>query len=496
MSKYDKFDNEEQEIRTVLSQIKVNTDGLVEGVKSQINNKGLRRISRIKGFSLAIALVAILTITTTVFAAGFGDFDWFMERFNPSFAKVVEPVGIYAEDQDIRMEIIGAQSYGNMAVIYLSIQDISGENRLTESMWFFCNDPAIIDKPECFVCLNNWHMNSSNWNMLYFDERTNTAYFEIMLVTHSLIPDSWEIGVCGIVFDGTCSDVVYYVVYYNEPIPLSLADIGEVLTMSIVSEDHINLRVGHRYVTVGSIHIADRLVPEEILIPSYYTPVVIYGEPDAWISNIGIINEKLHIQIGRHFNKCGLSLSSFMLIAPNGEMIYAFQAIKVIIDEDFSLVSNRKRFFDEDALFYCFREYIFDVDINDLQYYTLFFRDIIRSHERELVEGDWRIAVNTSDTSHQRIVLKNDIPTIDGDLFEFMILNPLSFQATGSYVGNLRRTNLQVETTEGLVALKYVRAERGYFYSQRFNGRWLTEVPIDIATVTAIIINELRIPIP
>jgi hypothetical protein len=82
----------------------------------------------------AIALSVMLVVTAA--AATLGGFDWFIKKFNPSFGEIVEPVEAYCEDQGIRMEVIGAQKYDNMAVVYLSLQDVSGQNRLTEQTDF------------------------------------------------------------------------------------------------------------------------------------------------------------------------------------------------------------------------------------------------------------------------------------------------------------------------------------------------------------------------
>ena len=82
----------------------------------------------------ALALSVMLVVTAA--AATLGGFDWFIEKFNPSFGEIVEPVEAYCEDQGIRMEVIGAQKYDNMAVVYLSLQDVSGQNRLTEQTDF------------------------------------------------------------------------------------------------------------------------------------------------------------------------------------------------------------------------------------------------------------------------------------------------------------------------------------------------------------------------
>ncbi|MCL2437240.1 MAG: hypothetical protein FWD00_04290, partial [Clostridiales bacterium] len=136
----DKFDHEEREIYNGFSNIKVDTERLMMRIKEQMpteDQSSKRRLEKKmhikKMIPLVAAMVTILTLSTTAFAALVG-FDWFVERIDPPFAEVVEPVMMYSEDQGIRMTVLGAQTFDNMAIVYLSLQDVSGEDRLTESV--------------------------------------------------------------------------------------------------------------------------------------------------------------------------------------------------------------------------------------------------------------------------------------------------------------------------------------------------------------------------
>ena len=120
---------------------------------------------------VAAALVMLFAISTTVFAAVWG-FDWFVQRFNPRFADIVKPIMLHSEDEGIRITLLGAQTSGYMAVIYLSVSDVTGENRLTDS------NLVLVD-----FCLEgiDLHIRELRFNRLYFDESTNTFYQEIII---------------------------------------------------------------------------------------------------------------------------------------------------------------------------------------------------------------------------------------------------------------------------------------------------------------------------
>ena len=132
------FDRDEQDINDALSQITVDAGKLAGQVKRRLNEEIPRTAPcQVRWSMSAVAALALsVMLGVTAAAATLGGFDWFIEKFNPSFGEIVEPVEAYCEDQGIRMEVIGAQKYDNMAVIYLSLQDVSGQNRLTEQTDF------------------------------------------------------------------------------------------------------------------------------------------------------------------------------------------------------------------------------------------------------------------------------------------------------------------------------------------------------------------------
>jgi hypothetical protein len=137
-----------------------------------------KNTSRFKRFvPVAAVLVMFFAVSTTVFAA-VGGFDWFVQRFNPRFADVVEPVMIYSESEGIRITVLSAQSFENMAVIYLSVTEQTEANRLTEDMdWW----------PGLQLHIRGMGGGSSQ-NLLYFDAVNSTAYLEIRFATSEEIP--------------------------------------------------------------------------------------------------------------------------------------------------------------------------------------------------------------------------------------------------------------------------------------------------------------------
>jgi len=148
----------------------------IEKVRNNCHKQATSYASRtttgFKRFIPAVAaLVMLFAVSTTAFAA-VGGFDWFVQRFNPSFADIVKPVMVYSENEGIRITLVGARASGYMAVIYLAVSDVAEENRLTDSSL------ALVD-----FCSETLLARELRLNHLYFDEATNTFYQEIIVTS-------------------------------------------------------------------------------------------------------------------------------------------------------------------------------------------------------------------------------------------------------------------------------------------------------------------------
>ena len=178
------FDNEEQLISDAFSSINVDTNKL----RNKINSVERKKTRIVTKFSVAAASILVfIALSVTAYAAG-GGLDQFIARFTPAFGDLAIPLiePSYAENEGIRMEIYGAQQFGNAVLVYLSMQDITGENRL-----------SIHTSPDLEIygdgqSLSNGAQSSQR---LHFNEATNTLYFEVRVIGDAGIPrlDTLEI---------------------------------------------------------------------------------------------------------------------------------------------------------------------------------------------------------------------------------------------------------------------------------------------------------------
>lgn len=471
-----KFDDIEQKIYDELSQINVDASKLTEKVKSKLHEETPNVSTwRVRWRKSAVAVAAMLVIFVfTAVAAVSGGFDWFIEKFNPSFGEIVEPVEIYSEDQGIRMEIIGAQKYSNMAVVYLSLQDVTGQNRLTEQTDFRDGFSVKMNTQELKISGEKEVLTGSvSWeqNVLFFNEDTNTIYYEFIITADPETPlaDPLDLGSFLIYFDTRS--------YIDELIPLSLAKIDSAEIMTI-KEDNI---------WGGSNLPDDYSLFNKILKPGYYADMP-HGEEDQWVSNVGIVDGKLHVQIGKIFNKeFGSSDVNLALQTSEGETIQCEYELVLLGDENNNLLNLEKNNY-ADAV-YKYDEFIFPVIPDD---FDIYFNGSVYSG----VEGKWNVAVNLSDSNDKIRILKNDI-TIENHLLEYITLTPLGLQVMGSYEGdkcNISSMSAEVETIHGTISLEGGGGSENS-EKQTFSSTWDTKTPIDVTAVTAVIINGTRIPI-
>jgi len=496
----DRFDNDEREIQKGFSNIEVDTESLKSRVKEQLReeaHKYERKPQKMrirKSIPLVAAMVTILALSTTVFAA-LGGFDRFIERVNPTFAELLEPVMAYSEDQGIRMTVLGAQSFDNMAVVYVSLQDVTGENRLTETTSFFANlaldggnqradSSTFTQSGEGEGEMMATFGGGSSTEALYFDEATNTLYFELRFFMGSVIPDTLNIS---------ASQLTLNQINFSEsPIDISLGDLPVAETIT-VSSDY-----------TSSSHWDPNYTPETrtLLLPDNFAALPYYPESHR-ISNIGIIDGQLRVQeLARDTGFFGAIGVAFALICPNGETIHPTEILWAFADENYTLLHTMTAFpIDGSRPPYSISESIFDVDVDNLENYTLIFWGGIL----EGVEGSWQVNAYTTDTASRIIALTPNI-TVSGHNIEFMTLSPLGLEARGNvpeWLSNPMEAYL--ETADGLISLGIATGAYSNIFESRYDTtptdtrfqlNWMATTAIDIDAVTAIILDGERISLP
>jgi len=189
------MDKDEKQIYEAFSQIKVDASNLERKVLENMDiKKAYKVVSRKKKSFVAAASIAVLMLVVgTVYAATTGAFDRFMNNHQSAFREVVTPVERYVVDQGIRIEVIATQSFMDNAFFYVSMQDTTGQNRITR-------DAYIPARLRSMYGVGIYGTGSSE--LVYFDDATNVAYFRLWIQNAQGIANEIEL-VIDAVFLGT-----------------------------------------------------------------------------------------------------------------------------------------------------------------------------------------------------------------------------------------------------------------------------------------------------
>ena len=134
--------------------------------------------------------------------------------------------------------------------------------------------------------------------------------------------------------------------------------------------------------------------------------------------------------------------------------------------------------------------FIFDVDLDDLAGYDI----ISTGGYHHSVHGDWQITVQKEHAGTQMRIWSSDV-AVAGLAFKEFRLTPLGLQIEGEFEN--RKTaaiSLALETADGKIYMGY-NAPGGFRLDGNFNLLWPAETPIDVPSVTAVIVNGVRIAV-
>jgi hypothetical protein len=489
--------NEETRIRYAFERVHVSAENVMEGVRNKMKEERRMEKEKARGlrFRLVVPMAAALIMVFSVTAVlAFGGYDWltnrqarfdeFVERHNPAFAAVIEPVMGYAEDNGIRVTVYGAQIYSRQAIVYFSVQDVSGTGQLTEASPVFStmrlfNNPTIPSEMLWFSAnLGYWN----EINFLEYDEENNKFYFEARqsLGTDEMVLEFTEIALRATIIE-------------NRPVGVNLADAAVVDGIYMSGRENSVALSGSGSQMSSSPMVE---ITRKTLEVGRYAEFPHEGG-EQWISNIGIIDGRLHVQTEARYTQTISSrlvgtVRSLALIDDDGKMIIPsllFRAHITNIDNSSSNII----------------EYIFDVDIDDLSRYTLVYDGQII----EGITGNWRVDIDLDEVG-ESIVVAIDI-RLRNHHYTRVFISPLGLRVEGTWTEGTHDTNaLRISRLEMLDGT-FVSVERGVpgslvpinglvSSSLSFSTREVAimrsfDRPLDIGKVAAVWINGERIEV-
>lgn len=127
-----KYDYDERTIKNALNSIQTPEYDIVSEVEKRIRKKGPAwGFKRYVSVGLAVCLCLILSIGAM--AAAIPGFKNLLPIVGSDFMLLLQPIEIACEDNGIKMEVVGAMNDDEMAVIYITMQDLVGD-RIDETL--------------------------------------------------------------------------------------------------------------------------------------------------------------------------------------------------------------------------------------------------------------------------------------------------------------------------------------------------------------------------
>ncbi|HBR08469.1 MAG TPA: hypothetical protein DD735_06175 [Clostridiales bacterium] len=338
-----------------------------------------------------------------------------------------------------------------MAVLYVTLEDTEHLGRVTE------------DTQLGFTA--NFMVQSMSYEMIYFDSESGIAAYQIRLGTDDT-------------FNGQSLTLQIGSMRYGGN------DLGEIrmgidLAEAAAEGEHI-----------GEPYSSSIQAPSESLTPGHMADIS--GTKSAWVSAIGVDHGYLTIQIGQTANSSRfISLYNIRpyLLDADGNRIEP-----KTFSTGFSTNENLQRPEEGQQSVYDFSEYYFDVDINELDGYTLCFEGT----KWNVVTGDWNLDVDFDNLPKTREVTA-DITVGDVQMTDVVLtISPLGMTLTGNgpldfdYYCAPMTVNTVLETTDVDIELQSRSGSRSNPEGP-FELIWHASAAVDMDSIIAVRIGDNRI---
>lgn len=319
---------------------------VLKSVHSRDKKKNVLISSFRKPVTAIIALCICISLAIPVLAATVEPIYQLMYMVSPSIAQFFMPVQRSDEDNGIKTEVVSAYIHDNVAEIYITMQDLTGD-RIDESTDLY--DSYSVNRP---------FDSSASCQRAGYDEKTKTATFLITI---------YEWGDQKIAGDKITFSVKEFLShkknYDNIEIPI---DLSSVTSAEITRKVYTSGGGGKNHHTDEGESI--------VLVPSQ----AITGFPvdGIDITAIGYIDDKLHVQMA--LNNClkNDNHGSFYLKDTDGKKV----------EGSYNIYFTNQYEHQEDRIDYC--EYVFDIPREEIKGYSLY-GDFVTSGM--MTEGNWKV---------------------------------------------------------------------------------------------------------
>jgi len=392
---------------------------------------------RKKTWLIPSVATVFLASSITVGAAMNDDVKNLLWQISPEIAALLEPIESTVEHDGIKMEIVSAMQDEDMAVVYVTMQDVEG-NRIDETLDIY-----------------DYHMSkgrSFTVERIGFDPTTKTAFVRFMSFNGSNT-DKFKLKIRSFLSDKSVLEDVTF--------PLDLQDVEKQQT-EILPDDTIRGSGGAS--PEGDVYV----------LPAGKLNIQTQLYDRMRITNIGLHNDKLYVQTEWPVNNA-IEHGEFYLVNPTGQ--------KILPTVNYSYGRDEQG---KPIYAYNYEENIFNVkDINVAEYALQATIHTVGQY----VEGNWEASFKLEEMKGQSVPFAKDF----GDwVAKELKISPLGLTIIGE--GDASETE---ELTATIVkndgSHKELTSLVSFTDENQVKLKLLSEEPLELEQIKSIMINGFKV---
>lgn len=440
-----KYDCDEIIIKTALDTIETPKYDMNSEVEKNIKNKSARKyLNQSKLVIVSLSLFLILSVG--VAAATMNSFNRLISMVSPEIALLLQPIGVISEEDGIKVEVVGAFHDDEMAVVYFTMQDLVGD-RVDETLDIY---DYSFSGARMF-----------NIQLVHYDEITKTATLRMEANGgKKLSGKKVSFLIRSFLSDKTTFDKV--------DMGINLLEIQQTNAFQRVPLNMNNIPGGggpdlDLYGELKEKGIIDVLKTDgmKIQLPNM---------DFMYISNIGYIDEYLHIQI--KWSGDGVDDHGYLyFVDALGNKIYYNASVTFGADELGNTVYGSE-----------YIEYIFDmssINVEEVKLEGNFVSD------NNYTEGSWKTTFKLQYAEEKQVNC-----SIQSDTWEIhrVSVSPMGITFAGNgEVDALQETSPSITMMDGSV--KAFHGSRSYAEDHEFRLKFVSDTPLDISKIKSITID-------
>lgn len=441
-----KIDKDEEIIRNALNKIYTKESNIKYSVNRKLKDR--KKVINFKRLAIELSLLLSLFISVPVVASTFPSFEALLKSIDGRFENLLQPIQLISEDSGIKMEVVSAMRDEDIIVVYITLQDIEG-NRIDETLDL--NDSYRIKGIDSYTS-EIVDYNDENKTVTLRIQGNSNKYFKNKKVEFSL--NSLMSG-----RNNITSSLNNYLFKDN-----------------LINKLNSTVKLDMNNIPGGGGDLYQELETEkEIDILEKNNLNIKFKEIEFMnITNMGIINNKLHIQTKWDISK--FNNHGFLYLSDNnGEKVKLKEAnIYYSFDKDVKPIYGND-----------YVEYIFDIENINLENINL---NAEVFYSEAYVEGEWGVKFELQKISEEKTLENKEILSkLEIDKIK---ISKLGISILGNYnMDDLSYININMKdgTQERLDSK--ISIKEGNEISIKF----LSDSPIDINNINSITINNQEI---